>query len=242
MQELRSKLWMVEPYPKGMKAIPQPIAGTAFFPGGTGIWQEVGVRQSRSLRRPILVLGHDFDSEVAYRRSFVIGNETHGPTWRNLRKLFNETGILMSQCFFTNYFMGMRVGNISTGRSPASYSDEFVARCGDFLIEQLKLIRPKVLLTLGVYVPRLIASRSEGLAGWQLTRSFSDIDRIGPLHFDVCFKGYAGTVHVVSLTHPSFHGSNVRRRRYRRTKGLTAEIAMLKDTMKYAAIKDRNHQ
>jgi hypothetical protein len=54
MQELRSKLWMVEPYPKGMKAIPQPIAGTAFFPGGTGIWKEVGVRQLRAIAHCIL--------------------------------------------------------------------------------------------------------------------------------------------------------------------------------------------
>ena len=238
MQELRSKLWMVEPYPIGMKAIPQPISGTAFFPGGAGIWKEAGVHQSRSRRRPIMVLGHDFDSEVAYRRSFEVGDETYGPTWRNLGKLFDETGILMSQCFFTNYFMGMRKGRVSTGRSPASYSDQFIERCGDFLIEQLKFIRPRVILTLGVYVPRLIASRSEGLAGWQLARSFSDIDRIGPLHFDVCFKGSSGPVHVVSLTHPSFHGPNERRRRYRRAQGLTAEIAMLKDTMKYVDQED----
>ena len=79
MQELRSKLWKVEPYPKGMKAIPQPIAGTAFFPGGTGIWKEVGVRQSRSGRRPIMVLGHDFDSEVAYQRSFEIAMKPTDP-------------------------------------------------------------------------------------------------------------------------------------------------------------------
>ncbi len=231
MQELRNKLWMVEPYPKGMRAIPQPIAGTAFFPGGTGIWKEVGVRQSRSRRRPIMVLGHDFDSEVAYQRSFEIGDETHGPTWRNLRRLFDETGILMSECFFTNYFMGMRVGNISTGRSPASYSDEFVERCGDFLIEQLKLIRPSVLLTLGVFVPRMIGSLSDGLAGWQSARNFADIDRLGPLHFNVRFRGYSGRVHVVSLTHPSFQGPNVRHRRYRRAQGIRAEIKMLKDSL-----------
>jgi hypothetical protein len=64
-----------------MKAIPQLISGTAFFSGGAGIWKESGVHQSRSRRRPIMVLGHDFDSEVAYRRSFEVGDETYGPTW-----------------------------------------------------------------------------------------------------------------------------------------------------------------
>jgi hypothetical protein len=38
MQELRKKLWMVKPYPPGMLAIPRLIQGTAFFPGGSGLW------------------------------------------------------------------------------------------------------------------------------------------------------------------------------------------------------------
>jgi len=77
-------------------------------------------------------------------------------------------------------------------------------------------------------VPGLLASPSESLEEWPTARSFSDIDRIGLLHFDVGFKGYRGQSHVVSLIHPSFRGSNVPHRRYRRTQGLTAEVAMLR--------------
>ena len=56
-------------------------------------WKVMGVRESLLLRRPIMVLGHDFDSEVAYRTSFEIGDETDGPTWRNFRKRFDDAGI-----------------------------------------------------------------------------------------------------------------------------------------------------
>ena len=104
----------------------------------------------------------------------------------------------------------------------------FTERCGDFFVEPLKLIRPRVIITRVVYVLQLIASRSESLAEWPTDRSFSDIDRIGLLHFDVGFKGYRRRIHIVSLTHPSSHSPNVRHRRYRLTQGLTAEVAMLR--------------
>jgi hypothetical protein len=69
MQELRSKLWKVEPYPKGMKAIPQPIAGTAFFPGGTGIWKEVSVRESLAFRGPNLRIRQNSNTFACQIRS-----------------------------------------------------------------------------------------------------------------------------------------------------------------------------
>jgi hypothetical protein len=75
----------------------------------------------------------------------------------------------------------------------------FTERCGDFFVEPLKLIRPRVIITRVVYVLQLIASRSESLEEWPTDRSFSDIDRIGLLHFDVGFKGCRGQKHV------SFH-------------------------------------
>jgi hypothetical protein len=139
-----------EPYPRGMKAIPQRIPGRAFFPSGAGIWKEMGIGQSHSPRRPIMVSGYDFDSEVAYGRSFEIGDDTHGPSRLNLGRLFNETGIQMGQCFLTYYFMSMRRGRVCKGRSPASYSHQFIEHCGDFLIEHLKPIRPRVILSLRV--------------------------------------------------------------------------------------------
>jgi len=232
MRELRKKLWMVKPYPPGMLAIPRPIRGTAFFPGGSGLWGSAESSPALTSHRPIMVLGHDFDSEAAYLDSYERGDETHGPTWRNLRLLFEETGIAIHQCFFTNFIMGMREGSESTGRSPASRDEGFIDRCGRFFIEQLNVVRPKLLLTLGTTVPRMIASRSESLADWASVRKLADLDRLGPVRFGVGFRGYRGRVCVAALTHPSLRGPNVRHRRYRGKTGAEAESAMLRHAAK----------
>jgi hypothetical protein len=77
----------------------------------------------------------------------------------------------------------------------------------------------------------LFPARKVRVAGWQFARSFADIDSLGPLHRNVRFKGYSGQLQVVSLTHPSFQGPNVRHRRYCRAQGIKAEIKMLKDSL-----------
>jgi uracil-DNA glycosylase len=232
MQELRRMLQMVKPYPKGMMPIPRPISGTAFFPGGTGLWQTESSRSRATSHRQVMILGHDFDSEAAYNRSFKRGDETSGPTWRNLLSLLRDVGISPTECFFTNYFMGMRRGSISTGPSPASADLEFIERCGAFFIEQLKFIRPKLLLTLGTVVPRTIAFRSGDLNDWQTAKQFADLDRLGPVRLGVRFEGYRGRMNLVALTHPSIRGPNVLRRRFRSHRGHKAELAMLKEAIR----------
>jgi hypothetical protein len=37
-EELWNELSAVAPYPEGVLAVPEPIVGTAFFPGGFGLW------------------------------------------------------------------------------------------------------------------------------------------------------------------------------------------------------------
>ncbi len=72
---------------------------------------------------------------------------------------------------------------------PVCDYDQFIGCCGDFLIDQLKPVRSKVILSLRVYVPGLFASRSESLEEWLSARSFSEIDRIGSLHFNPGLHG-----------------------------------------------------
>lgn len=78
---------------------------------------------------------------------------------------------------------------MSTGRSPAVYYEQFIGLCGKFFIGQLKPFRPRVILSLRVYVPGLFASRSETLEEWPAARSFSEADRIGSLHFNPGLHG-----------------------------------------------------
>src|SRR5437016_4547953 len=73
-------------YPDGVIPIQERIRGIAFFPGGSGLWNS----QPNELPPPlpiggVIVVGHNFDSETGFERSFSRGGENlKGATWRNL--------------------------------------------------------------------------------------------------------------------------------------------------------------
>src|SRR5687767_9546772 len=99
-------------YPAGVVAVPECIKGTAFFPGGYGLWRpDTSTPLPPFPVRGIMVLGHDFHSEYGYRESLARGCEAETqPTWRNLLVLFKAAGIAPERCFFTNVYMGLRAG------------------------------------------------------------------------------------------------------------------------------------
>ena len=156
-------------YPPGVVPISEPIRGTAFFPGGYGIWNPAS---SHSIplfpAGGIMILGQDFHSEAGYRISFASGSESlMMPTWRNLLGLLHEAGIASNGCFFTNAFMGLRAGSATTGRFRGAAVPEFVAFCRRFLARQLQVQHPSLILTLGIHAPRILAPLSPELArGW----------------------------------------------------------------------------
>jgi uracil-DNA glycosylase len=224
----------VAPYPEKVIPVPNRIAGTAFFPGGSGLW---GVEPGRALPAMpvcgVMVLGHDFHSEDAFARSFAAGTEVPGnPTWQNLLRLLQEVRIPLERCFFTNAYMGLREGAATTGKFPGSRDRGFVERCRRFLRRQLPAQRPTVVLTLGTYVPAFVAPLAAELQGWEGVQSFDEIDRAGPVVHGVTFSGTdAPACSVVALTHPCLRPSNIRRRRYRSLKGHAAEVALIREAM-----------
>lgn len=126
-------------YPDGCLAVPSPIAWTAFFPGGFGLWNP---SPSESLppwpRGRVMVLGHDFHSEVGYREALLRGHEDpSNPTWREPVKMLTAAQIPLTSCFFTNFYMGLRRGTATTGKFPGSRDASFVATCRLFLQGQL---------------------------------------------------------------------------------------------------------
>ena len=66
-------------YPAGVVAVPQPIPGTAFFPGGYGLWRPDASEPLPPFpKRGVMVLGHDFDSQSGYRESLARGHALMG--------------------------------------------------------------------------------------------------------------------------------------------------------------------
>jgi hypothetical protein len=189
----------------------------------------------------IMVLGHDFHSEAGFARSLAQYTKTPATpnsryrissTWRNLIPVLREANILPERCFYTNVYMGLRQGSGSTGRFPGSYDSGFVARCQTFLLRQLLAQQPRVVLTLGTWVPSFLAALSQQLCGWANCRRQTEIDGVGPVIHGACFRDIdMPACSVVSLTHPSMRRSNVHRRRFNSHQGHDAEIAMIREAL-----------
>lgn len=221
---------MVAPYPAGVIPVPEPIPGISFFPGGYGLWRE-------DITKPIpewplggtMILGHDFHSETGYHASLKRGREAAGqPTWRHLLALLERAGIAKERCFFTNAYMGLRKGDATTGVFPGAGDARFVDRCRAFLEIQIQAQQPSLILTLGKWVPAILAPLSVGLDGWRGAATFAAIDYAGPVQRGAEFPG-ARSCTVVALTHPSLRPAAVRFRSYKGLKGDAAEMAMLGD-------------
>jgi len=228
VDELRAALPAVEPYPPGMIPVPTQIVGTAFFPGGTGLWNPAGTATLGTWpRRGVLVLGQDFDSEQGYLASRAAGCEVgRSATWRALLPVLAEAAIPLESCFFTNAYMGLRDGSRATGPNPGSSDRGFVDRCRAFFLHQVRLQAPSVVIALGHATPRFLATLAPELTAWKDCRDFNAVDGAGPMVTSVHFPDTPPCT-IVSLTHPSFRALNVKRRRFEALVGNDAERTML---------------
>jgi hypothetical protein len=220
-------------YPAGVIPIPQPIDGTAFFPGGYGLWRpEISEPLPPFPTHGIMVLGHDFHSESGYRESLARGREAATqPTWRNLLAFMKAARIDPERCFFTNVYMGLRAGRLTTGEFPGARNAEYVEHCVAFLRQQIEAQQPSLILTLGINVPPLLGRLSAQLTDWTQRRGLPYLDEAGPVRFGARFDGTDVRSTVVALTHPSLRTASVRYRRYAGEVGHAAELLMLSEAM-----------
>jgi hypothetical protein len=133
------------------------IPGTAFFPGGHGLWR--GPRERGSLpehfpQSPVMFVGHNFDSVRAFRKSLTNGGEPTGPFWTKLIAILQAASLSPEDCFFTNALMGLKPGR-ATGPMPgvAGYKDQ----CLSFLREQVEIVAPRAVVALGVNAERYVS-------------------------------------------------------------------------------------
>jgi hypothetical protein len=217
-------------YPTGVVPVPEPIAGTAFFPGGYGLFDHFATAPMPPFPfGGVMVLGHDFHSVRQYELSRQRGFERPTqPTWRHLLALLADAGIPPAGCFFTNVFMGLREGAATTGPFPGRHAPDFVAFCRRFLLRQLAVQRPRLILTLGIHAPHVLAPLSPELAAWRDRQGLKVLDTAGPVQGPVRFAGLAGFhTTVVALTHPCLRPAAVRHRRFAGFSGAAAERAMI---------------
>lgn len=225
----------VDGYPDGCVQVPEPIRYTSFFPGGFGLWNP-----TRSDDLPhwplggVMVLGHDFHSENGYNESLRNGMESsEQPTWRELTRMLAEVAMPMESCFFTNFYMGLRKGTATTGRYPGSRSAAFVDRCRAFLRIQVEVQRPRLILTLGAWIPPLVAELEGGLENWRGAKTLRDIDRRSPLLENVMLHTGSPCV-AAALSHPSFYPRSASARAFRGLEGPPAHEQLMREAVRAA--------
>lgn len=235
IEQIHACLQQITNYPAGVSPVVGRIAGTAFFPGGDGLWKEEGVNDDLTIGG-IMVVGHNFDNVSGFQQSLARGSEPVScATWRNITMLLREANIVLTRCFFTNVYVGLMETASNVGKFPGAKSAAFRQQCVEFLQQQIALQQPSLILTLGAYVPPLIASLSPQLASWQ------GIKRVGQLDANqtALIKQAAfcaGSVHanVLALTHPAQRHLNVGRRHYLDITGHAAELALLQEAQQSA--------
>ena len=219
-------------------AVPEQIQGTCFFPGGTGLWHGQAETIPEFPVGGVMVLGHDFHSVLGYERSRLGGSENlRSPTWRQFVEFLARVPIALEHCFFTNAYMGLRAGAGTTGKFPGAASAQFVQACREFLLAQIAVQQPALILALGNYVPAFLAPLSPQLADWS-RGNFRDRDRRDiAIRSGACFTGSPlPACVVVSLLHPSFRPSNVRHRRWKELSSDDAEVALVREAWRLAGV------
>ena len=134
-------------------AVSELICGTAFFPGGSGLWRgstsfgsSFGALPRLFPDAPVMFVGHNFDSISAYEKSARNGGEAQSFFWRILLDYLSRAGIDPERCFFTNALMGLKPGSaVGTMPGGAGYHDE----CRRFLKRQIELVQPSLIVALG---------------------------------------------------------------------------------------------
>lgn len=140
----------VNTYGPGAIAPDKRIQGTAFFPGGSGLWQ--GTRPFGNLpdffpERSVLFLGHNFDSVSSFNASVNRGIEKMSVgTWKYLLEYLYKAGVSPDRAFYTNVLMGLQPVS-SRGKMVASAA--FYFECRAFLSKQIAIIRPRLVAVMG---------------------------------------------------------------------------------------------
>lgn len=141
LADLRGKMAeMVVSYPPHIHRIEPPfINGTAFFPGGCGLWcglEHFAPAPAFFPETPVMFVAHNYASVNAFRLLRAKGGEG-GFWWRDIViPLLRGSGLDPSRAFFTNALMGLKDGP-SLGKMNAPR--QFESECSLSLQEQVRV-------------------------------------------------------------------------------------------------------
>jgi hypothetical protein len=198
-------------YPDIISPVERPINGTAFFPGGPGLWMPKRGELPNFPHGKIMILGQDFGTKEFFEVSWQRNEEDLTQyTWGNLLKLLYRVSVRPEDCFFTNVYMGLRKEGKNTDDYVAAKDKSYTKLCEQFFVKQLELQKPSLIFALGKPVFAFLTALNTDLLKWN-KKTFKQIDIAGAIVGPTAFKGidnYSTT--VVALLHPCLRHSNLR--------------------------------
>jgi len=232
-QQLFKRVRQFGSLPPEVASIPHQLEGISFFPAGAGLFIDKPAAGLPGFPvGEIMVLGHDWGTTRDFEYHAPRYAERVNPTWKHLLSFLDRVGIDRTKVFYTNFYVGLRNAMTAMGPHPARRNADFLRRCRDFLVEQIESQKPRLVLVLGIHVPRLVAPLSADLGGWSRLVSFRSLDaqRLAAVP-RVKLRGSAHTFAAAVLVHPSYRGRNAPYRRYRGFSGDAAEVNLVQDML-----------
>ncbi|EKD25918.1 MAG: hypothetical protein ACD_79C01444G0001 [uncultured bacterium] len=223
---------IITAYPESISRMEGMLLGTAFFPGGQGLFIENPQHEPEFPFGKIMVLGQDFDNATGFRDTIQKGvyDELDSKTWIYMRPLFEHAEINLYDCFFTNAIMGVRNTEGNIGTSPAFNSPEFLQQCRQFFIHQLTIQKPKLVIVLGKNVARFLMPISGDFNAWKPCELSYFRQRQNWILNNVSFESIPEySARFLFLIHPSMLNSNVKRITYGTISGKDAVHLLLRN-------------
>jgi hypothetical protein len=125
------------------------IDGTSFFPAGIGLWREKSPAAAPEFfpESPLMILAHNWGAVHEFETAHINATDPmNSPSWECLLEYLDAARVGTSRCFFTNIFIGLQPDR-SLGTIRAS--KEFKKQCREFLVQQIEIVKPCVVATLG---------------------------------------------------------------------------------------------
>lgn len=163
-------------------------------PGSAGVAVELPAAPERG----VLVLGNYQASRASYQR-IVEGHIGGFPTtWWVLRQLLASTS--PTEVFLTNAFVGLP--DIKSDTAPFPTTPSFTRRCEELLALEIALLRPRLVVCLGVPAAKLLAAITPGAAEWRPWPGYASLDQRAARRVDACMVADVDFT-AVAVRHPS---------------------------------------
>lgn len=196
--------------PPGVHAVEPWCAEPQFFPGASGMptehsWHDVqpgsrGIpdRLPTADQRDVMVLGNFQATLTSYRR-IVDGTIGGFPvTWRALRHLLAP--IEPYRTFLTNVHPGLPDAESDTAPFPTTPS--YLDRCRRLLTAEIRLLQPRLIVSLGAPAARMLAAVTPGLEQWAPWPGFAGLRGAGRQVVADCEVGEVAFT-ATAVHHPS---------------------------------------